>query len=314
MRGQEDLGGAVGARGEQRKLAMAVGICDVQSRVDSDHNPWDDVTKDFFLNDIKPWHGLAAWLYKVNYNSAVARTQHTRRNFDDSRKGGRVANCPDAFRTVTHGTPEVLLSLEFSRQRLAYWQMVSSAEALPVQRTVEVITCVNVPIPIASWHHDEKLALPGTANPQRRPEIGAFADRHRVSMFTGNWLEFHQANLRGGQTALAHLIKKAAPHCQLVRRGRRRVNGLIPQPSLKRLEIVLADELLHYSPPTTTSRAFAPPAFSVPAQRRNTGEFPIVRASVWKRFDQTLKEILTPNPAPICGSWFDALRVSQTGI
>jgi hypothetical protein len=28
------------------------------------------------------------------------------------------------------------------------------------------------------------------------------------------------------------------------------------------------------------SRAFAPPAFSVPAQRRNTWEFPIVRASV----------------------------------
>src|SRR5580704_214791 len=103
-------------------------------------------------------------------------------------------------------------------------------------------------------------------------------------MFPRAWSNFYQAYLGGDQTALAPLIKKAAPHCQFVRRGRRRVNALILQPSLERDEIILADEFLHYSPPTTTSRAFAPAAFSALAQRRNTWEFPIVRASVWKRF------------------------------
>jgi hypothetical protein len=112
-------------------------------RADSDHYPREGVTKDFFLNDIRPRHGLAAWLYKVNYNSAVVRTQHTRRNFDDSSKGGLVANCPDAFRTVPHGKPEVFRSLEFSRQRLAFLRKVRSAVALHVQRTAEVITCVS---------------------------------------------------------------------------------------------------------------------------------------------------------------------------
>lgn len=52
MREQEGLGGAVGTRGEQRKRAMAAGICDVQSRADSDHNPRKDVTKDFLPSDM----------------------------------------------------------------------------------------------------------------------------------------------------------------------------------------------------------------------------------------------------------------------
>jgi hypothetical protein len=50
-REQKRLGGVVGARGEQRKRAMAVGICDVPSRADSDHNPRKDVTKDFLPSD-----------------------------------------------------------------------------------------------------------------------------------------------------------------------------------------------------------------------------------------------------------------------
>jgi hypothetical protein len=60
--------------------------------------------------------------------------------------------------------------------------------------------------------------------------------------------------LGAGQTAFLPLIEKAPPHRQLVRRRRRRVNGLISQPSLERVEIILADKFLHYSSPTTKPR------------------------------------------------------------
>jgi hypothetical protein len=39
------------------------------------------------------------------------------------------------------------------------------------------------------------------------------------------------------------LSKKLPPHCQVLRRGRRHVEALIPQPSLERMEIILADKL-----------------------------------------------------------------------
>src|ERR1700674_756292 len=56
-------------------------------------------------------------------------------------------------------------------------------------RAVEMITVVNVPCPIAPRHHHEKFALRGTLDPQRQPEIGAFAEYDHVPMFTvGNWL------------------------------------------------------------------------------------------------------------------------------
>ena len=55
------------------------GVCDRRGYgADSDHNPWDGVTKDFILNDVGPRHGFASWPHKVNYNSAVVRAQHPR--------------------------------------------------------------------------------------------------------------------------------------------------------------------------------------------------------------------------------------------
>jgi len=97
-------------------------------RADSDHNPGKGVAKDFLPNDgVKERHRLAAWFYKVNDNVAVAWPQHSRRNFDNSRKVGRIANRPDAFRPVPHIHPEMLCSAERARQRLALWQSKGAA-------------------------------------------------------------------------------------------------------------------------------------------------------------------------------------------
>src|SRR5258706_8658431 len=71
-------------------------------------------------------------------------------------------------------------------------------------------------------------------------------------MFTRDRLELHQPDLGDRRAALPPLLKEAPPRRQLLRHRRRRIDGLIPQPSLKRLEIVLADELLHYIPPLPT--------------------------------------------------------------
>jgi hypothetical protein len=120
-----------------------------------------------------------------------------------------------------------------------------------VQRAVKVITRVNVPISIAARHHDEELTLRRTPNPQGQPEIEALTDGYRVPVFTGHWSELHQPDLGAGRTARPRLVEKVPPCRQLFRRSRR-VNALIPKPTVERLEIVLADELLHYIPPLLT--------------------------------------------------------------
>jgi hypothetical protein len=61
------------ARGKQRKRAMAVGICVVQSRADSNHNPRKDVTKDFLPSDMGELApDLASIFLKVSF---IARPQ-----------------------------------------------------------------------------------------------------------------------------------------------------------------------------------------------------------------------------------------------
>jgi hypothetical protein len=68
---------------------------------------------------------------------------------------------------------------------------------------------------------------------------------------------------------------------------------------------------------TTASRSrwrFPAPLADRRGHLRRFREFPVVCAGVWKRFDQILKEILTPNSAPTCGAESHALRVSQTRI
>src|SRR5262245_52280117 len=134
-------------------------------RAHPDHNPWNGVSENFFLYDVSPIEWLAAWLDKVNHDTAVARPQHARRNFDHSGKVGRIANRPDAFRRVSHICPKVRCSPKRARQRLQFVRLGFTAEALHVPRPVEVIACVNVPAWIVTRHHDEEFTLPGTPDP-----------------------------------------------------------------------------------------------------------------------------------------------------
>ena len=102
-----------------------------------------------------------------NYNCAIARPQHARRNFDNSREGGRIADRSDVFGAVPNIRPEVLCSPKRARQRLALLPSELVTEALHVPHAVEVITRVRVPTRmIGARHHDEKFALWGTPDPQ----------------------------------------------------------------------------------------------------------------------------------------------------
>jgi hypothetical protein len=135
-------------------------------RADSDHNPRKGVAKDFLPNDgVKERHRLAAWFYKANYNVAVAWPQHSRRNFDNSRKVGRIANRPDAFRPVPHIHPEMLCSAERARQRLALWQPELAVAALAVERAV-VWQC-----PLVPWRSVSDAMRNAKLQKQRRRQL-----------------------------------------------------------------------------------------------------------------------------------------------
>ncbi len=77
-----------------------------------------------------------------------------RRNFDDPRERGQIANGADAFRIVSHIRSEVRRSPKRARQRLALLRNRLLIEALLVQRAVEVIACVRVPTPITARNED----------------------------------------------------------------------------------------------------------------------------------------------------------------
>src|SRR5439155_14141893 len=96
-----------------------------------------------------------------------------------------------------------------------------------------------------------ELALRRTPNPQSQPEITALPDSYRVPVFSWCRSELHLPDFGDRRTALLRLVEKAPPRLQLFRRSRR-ANALVPQPSLERLDIVLADERLHYIPPMPT--------------------------------------------------------------
>lgn len=107
-------------------------------------------------------------------------------------KSGRIANRANALRTVASIRPEVLCSSEHACQRLALRRRIElMAETLHVERAVEMITRVRVPLPIAARHHDKEFALPGPPDPQRQPEFGAVAECHCVPVFTWNRSELH---------------------------------------------------------------------------------------------------------------------------
>jgi hypothetical protein len=116
---------------------------------------------------------------------------------------------------------------------------------LQVERAVEVVACVNVPVSIAPWNHDEELALARTPRPQRQPQVGTFPDRNGVTVLARYWPQLHQADFRSGRAMFHAFIEDASLLRQFLRRNRCRVNGLILQPPLECLEIVFADELNH---------------------------------------------------------------------
>ena len=94
-------------------------MCDgPRSRENSNHDPRKEVAKNFLLNKLTgATQRFAIGLYEVDHDLAIARPQHAGRNFDNARKGGRVAHRSDTF-AVPRISPEVFYSSEHARQRL----------------------------------------------------------------------------------------------------------------------------------------------------------------------------------------------------
>jgi hypothetical protein len=166
-----------------------------RSRADSDHNPREEITKDFLPDDMdeRPRHRFAAWFYEVNYNHAVARSYYTRRNFDNPREGGGIANRPNGFWCMPAIRPKGLGSGKRTCQGLSLLRRTHLliVEGLRVKRAVEVVTCVRVPTVIAARHHNEKFALWGSPDPQRQPQIGPFPNCYGVPVFARNNSQLH---------------------------------------------------------------------------------------------------------------------------
>jgi hypothetical protein len=157
--------------GKRRRNAFFGSCCRVWHCVfaDSDHNPrqrvFEGLPSDF---DKGPSYWLAIRLYKVNYNGAISRPKDTGLDFENAGKGDRVANCPNAFRTVPTVRSQVLCSSEWaSHQWLELFLQADAAITLRVKRSVEMIANVSVPAPISTRHHDEKFAFRRTSDPQR---------------------------------------------------------------------------------------------------------------------------------------------------
>jgi hypothetical protein len=104
-----------------------------------------------------------------------------RPDFKNSGKVSRVANRPDGFRTGAEKRSNVLSSPERICQWLALLLREFAAEALRVKGAVAVIAVVRIPASIGTRDHDVNIALLRTPDPQREPQIGAFANGHRIS-------------------------------------------------------------------------------------------------------------------------------------
>src|SRR5258708_34506559 len=86
---------------------------------DSDHKPWNEVTKDLFGDDFPgKRHRFVAGLNEVHLDLAVDRPEHARRDLDNPGEDRRIADRPDAFSTMASIGPEILAALERARQRL----------------------------------------------------------------------------------------------------------------------------------------------------------------------------------------------------
>jgi hypothetical protein len=92
------------------------------ARPDCNHDPRKRVLKDFSPDYLDPrdsgW--LLIWLYKIDRDLAVAGSENTRRNLNNSRECGRVANRPYAFRSIASKCYKVLGSPKRRSQGLPF--------------------------------------------------------------------------------------------------------------------------------------------------------------------------------------------------
>ena len=147
----------------------------------------------------------------------MTRPQNVGRDFKHVRKGSRVTNRANGFGTVAGVRSDVHCSTERARQRLTPLRRSKlSAEALGVESAVVVVALVRVPISICARNHYIDISLLRTPNPQREPQIGAFADGDRVSMLAcRHGSELHQPDFGNG--VLGDLVEDVSPLRQLIR-------------------------------------------------------------------------------------------------
>src|SRR5258708_32625327 len=84
--------------------------------------------------------------------------------------------------------------------------------AFLVKSPITVIAGMGIPIPIATWVHDEYLTyltLLRTPYPHREPKIRPVADRDRVFLSTWNSGELHQSDRPS--TKARQFIKHLSP-------------------------------------------------------------------------------------------------------
>jgi hypothetical protein len=91
------------------------------------------------------------------------------------------------------------------------------------------------PLSITARHHDEELALPRAANPQREPEILPIAKRHRVATLARDRPQLHQPDLRRSCCAPHRVVVDAPPLFPLLLR--RRGPALVSEPALEQTRI-----------------------------------------------------------------------------
>lgn len=74
----------LGAHRDSARTRQTMTTNGCASRDYSDHDPREEITKRFLLDDMVKRNGLTAGFYKVNYDRAIARPQGIRRNLDNS--------------------------------------------------------------------------------------------------------------------------------------------------------------------------------------------------------------------------------------
>ena len=157
------------------------------------YNPRNNVRKGLLDGDICPGERPRrfAWLDEVHLDPTFTRRQYAGGDLDNPSEKCRITNHADASRGVPRVVPKVLGARDGARQWLAALRNHYAVVALHVKGAVEVVTRVRIPLfeterqkdERFARQHDEELAIGGTLNPQRQPEVGTLLDCHCVSMF-----------------------------------------------------------------------------------------------------------------------------------